>query len=88
MIKTYAEFKECVHKHYTEMSLIPEEYLNETGKEVKKLYTLIQRDIIFADTAAELLNVIETSPNEYIFLEKKAWQERRLIVSCLKKISQ
>lgn len=56
MVKNYEEFKEAIEKKLEILRSIDAEYLSKEGKEARKTYTIINNNVVFYETATELLN--------------------------------
>lgn len=60
MLTTFADFAEAVKKNRDKFVAIPKEYLNEDGKAMKELFVQLDFDLNFADSAADMLQLIRT----------------------------
>ena len=87
MVKNYQEFVRVVEARLLQYGAIPAEFLSPAGIEVRDMYRQADNDIYFAETASDLLAIIENAP-QYDLKNDGARRELKSMLACLRRLAQ
>lgn len=87
MVKDFQEFVRVVEARRLQYGAIPAELLSPAGVEVRDMYRQLESDIAFAETAFDLLAIIENAP-QYDLKNDGARRELKAMLACLRRLAQ
>lgn len=87
MVKDFQEFVRVIEARRLQYGAIPAELLSPAGAEVREMYRQADSDIAFAETASDLLAIIENAP-QYNLKNDGARREFKSMLTCLRRLAQ